>query len=848
MIRRLNALFHRYAGTHLELASPGGTLRDAAGETVGHVDRIVIGRGQLRVSGWARAAQVTLHLAGQEAGGAPRLIRSDVGQALGISPEVGFDLSLPCTGAMLAGAQAPGLSLQPLPGAAEIPAVPLVLPRGRRQKGRLALRFGLAAALCLPAAIGWVATRQPRYRTRVKTRLGLSELILGTALEPAFLAPAPAAAAPAPPVRVTIVLPVYNAFDLLEEVLDRIERHTDLPWRLIAIEDCSSDARVRPFLARWCAERPDRVQLIENAENLGFIGSVNAGLGAAMAQKPPRDGTAEGPVVLLNSDAFVPENWASRLVAPMRGRPEVATVTPMSNDAEIFTTPRICRRMVLRPGQLAAMDAVAARLSPAAPCPETPTGVGFCMAMSRDWLARQPALDTAFGRGYGEEVDWCRKAMQKGARHLAQPRLFVEHRGGESFGSEAKLALVAANNAIISRRYPGYDQEVQDFIAADPLLTPRLALGLAWAGSLGTGRLPVYLAHSLGGGAEMYLERRIARDLDRVGAAVVLRVGGLRRWQIELVTPDGTIRGGTDDRRLVERLLAPLPARELVYSCGVGDPDPLALPDLMLALSEGPDDRVEMLFHDWFPLSPSYTLLDRDGVYRGPVTPGRADPAHRGRDAEGREVSLAEWQERWGRLAARAEELRVFSADGAEQLRAVWPEHAGAIRVRPHALLTEVPPLAAPAPGGPRRVAVLGNIGQQKGAALLAPLFERLMQEHGIELLLIGNVDPAYALPAAMTVHGDYGVSEIPDLVRRYEIGAWLIPSIWPETFSYTTHEALATGLPVLAFDLGAQGAAVTRAANGHPVPYTPGGDLVEMLLGRLARTIADRAAPETVT
>ena len=58
--------------------------------------------------------------------------------------------------------------------------------------------------------------------------------------------------------------------------------------------------------------------------------------------------------------------------------------------------------------------------------------------------------------------------------------------------------------------------------------------------------------------------------------------------------------------------------------------------------------------------------------------------------------------------------------------------------------------------------------------------------------------------------------------------------SIWPETFSYTTHEALATGLPVLAFDLGAQGVAVAEAPNGILMPFTPTGNLAQTVLNAL--------------
>ena len=70
-------------------------------------------------------------------------------------------------------------------------------------------------------------------------------------------------------------------------------------------------------------------------------------------------------------------------------------------------------------------------------------------------------------------------------------------------------------------------------------------------------------------------------------------------------------------------------------------------------------------------------------------------------------------------------------------------------------------------------------------------------------------------------------MAEIPALVARYGITCWLIPSVCPETFSFTTHEALATGLPVLCLDLGGQADAVRAAlaagAPGAIVPLTEG-------------------------
>ena len=40
--------------------------------------------------------------------------------------------------------------------------------------------------------------------------------------------------------------------------------------------------------------------------------------------------------------------------------------------------------------------------------------------------------------------------------------------------------------------------------------------------------------------------------------------------------------------------------------------------------------------------------------------------------------------------------------------------------------------------------------------------------------------------------------------MEDYQVDIVLIPSIWPETFSYTTEEAIKMDLPVAVFDLGA--------------------------------------------
>ena len=832
MIRQLKSLFRRYRAAHVNFHIGAVRITDNDGATLGFIESVTFDGGWFRVIGWANARKLTFSLNGVEVDCTPTQSRPDAAQAYSVPETTGFKCVIPGSFDDLEMRSVLVLHIFGEPDLANIGTLKIPLRVRRFEQVLVAGRFARDLGLSLPGVAGWYLTGDPQYRAQVKRQLRFSQPRTCGTLLPDMFEQAPGQVDGAKGKPITIVLPVYNAHELLQQCLERVIAHTDLPWRMILIEDRSTDDRVLPFLRGWAKDKAN-VTLLENPENLGFVASVNRGLSLALEAKEAET----GPVILLNSDALVPARWASRLIEPFELQEDVASVTPLSNDAEIFSVPVICKRATLTPGQGDTIDKTACQFRPGAEISDVPTGVGFCMAIARDWLLRASSFDPAFGRGYGEEVDWCQKVSHMGGRHLVQPRLFVEHRGGESFGASDKAALIAKNNAEISRRYPDFDKSVQDFIASDPLVTARLALGLAWAGSVQPDSpVSVYMAHSLGGGADHYLERRIAQEQEAGRPSVVLRVGGpFHRWQLELVTKRGRHHGVCDSFATVQRLLSVLPWRHVVYSCGVGDQDPVTLPDALIDLMRD-QDTAEMLFHDYFPLTPSYNLLDSDGAYRGPVVPPRGDSAHQIRSANGETIPLDRWQAAWKRFAAQAT-LTVFSENSAQHVAAVWPDLETAIQIEPHEVSVTFDTMPARPANARPMIGVLGNIGQSKGAAVVQDMAKCLVRDRDAvcDMMVVGNIDPAFAMPGHLRVHGSYAVPDLPHLAERYGITHWLIPSVWPETFCYTVHEALLTGLPVLAFEIGAQGEAVRAAENGHEIPFDPDADLAHTVIGKIS-------------
>ncbi|SFB04212.1 Glycosyltransferase, GT2 family [Poseidonocella pacifica] len=811
---RVYRIFLRYAAMNVALDRRGGALPNADGRPICTVKGMSLRANRQIIEGRAEGATVTLTL-------------GPVTHDADIDPSTGrFVFDLPSdTGPVTIKVDGSG---------------PLVLrgfSRAELALARAALlpRFVASLVALAPDIYRWKMRGDLGGREVVKERLGLVPRSDAGLLNSALLDPQPALP---PDPSATLIMPVFNAFPLLEDSLARVLRHSGDQWRLILIEDASTDPRVRPFLRAWAEGKP--VTLLENDRNLGFIGSVNRGLALARERWP------DAPVVLLNSDALVPDGWLPRLLAPLSD-PDTASVTPMSNDAEIFSVPAICTRISLSPGEADALDRIAARFNPDAGIVSAPTGVGFCMALSPKFLAHVPEFDTGFGRGYGEENDWCQKVRVFGGQHRAAPNLFVEHHGGQSFPSAEKQRLLEQNLRRLSRRHPGYEAAVQDFIRRDPLHTVRLALGLALTGNRQKIAIPVYIGHALGGGADNWLDTQIKGHLSEGVSAVVLRVWRQTPWKLELHCPEGLAEGLCDDEAFLETLLDLLPKRHIIYSCGVGARDPLGLPSFLLKLAGRTGDRqrqpLRLLLHDYFAISPSYTLLCADGVYRGVPRAGfpqASDPAHQLR-LPNQKVDLREWQTAWGALLKEADDVVAFSNASADILHEAYPERSD-IRICPHDRPV-VPPLQSPAPRDATvpTVGVLGNIGEQKGAALVARLSRALLGK--ARIIVIGDLAPEYRLASPGVVHGSYRLEDLPGLITRYGIRVWLMPSIWPETYSFTTHEMLGTGLPVIAFGMGAQGeavgAAMAHGAPGSVLPFGEPDELFERMLAAIEKELA---------
>lgn len=643
--------------------------------------------------------------------------------------------------------------------------------------------------------LAYLRTGDQALAARLRENLRLSSRPEPCHIPETFFSPA-SVSQPQP---ATIFIPVHNAFDDLRTLLCHLPDTLSGAENILLINDASTDPRIAPLLQSFAAITA-RCQLLHLNTNLGFLGAVNRGFELADPAKP---------IILLNTDALPSRGWVPRLLAPLNN-PNVATVTPLSNKAEILSIPG--PNTVLSYNVVQRIDAMAQRFDAPFHNTEIPTGIGFCMAINPDFLSKVGFLDPAFGKGYGEEVDWCQRARQQGGQHLVAANVFVGHRGGGSFGTE-KATRLKHSAREITRRYPAYDQEVAEWARSDPIAPQRIALTIARLDAESHVPVPLFLGHQLGGGAEIALQDEVSVALENAPGAVIFRPGARTDWEIEVRT-NHTTQSAAMGGEMLHRLLQPLRQFRLIYSCGVGAFDPASVPRLLSALARK-STTFEARLHDYFPISPSYCLLDSSGRFSGPPHPSDTDAAHQVAKAPGRaSLTLTEWRKLWSCALDQASEITAYSKSSAALFAAAFPKHQNKISIRPHTPRGLPPPL----PAGGSSIGVLGGINRAKGGAVLQSLAPHLKNR----LVLIGELDRQFRLPKPHRVHGPYQKEQIASLAKKYDIGIWFIPSIWPETFSFTTHEVLATDLPVACFPLGAQEEAARLAENGYLLSAAP--------------------------
>jgi O-antigen biosynthesis protein len=341
---------------------------------------------------------------------------------------------------------------------------------------------------------------------------------------------------------IDVIVPVYRGHDdTLACIHSVLASRNSTVYELVVVNDGSPEPTLVTALQAIAAQ--GLIHLVHNDANEGFIRSAARG----MARHPERD------LILLNSDTIVYGNRIGRLRAHRLEKKNVGTITPWSNNATILSYPLTCANKDFELDiNFDELDRLAAVELTGVAC-DIPTGVGFCFYVSRDCLEDIGIFNShAFGRGYGEENDFCLRAMACGWRNIAACDVFVRHTGEVSFQDDAVDARRLASAALL-KIHPGYNDLISSFIRADPLRPHRQTLDLARLKLWGGGQLLLRFEPGRSGGLH---DRGLGVSVDgerlsrRTRASVARRYGkpghgpGRRPCPPQLTGPPNTVRRG----------------------------------------------------------------------------------------------------------------------------------------------------------------------------------------------------------------------------------------------------------------------------------------------------------------
>lgn len=427
-------------------------------------------------------------------------------------------------------------------------------------------------------------------------------------------------------------------------------------------------------------------------------------------------------------------------------------------------------------------------------CVEAPTGVGFCMYIKRNAIVDVGYFDEKnFGRGYGEENDFCQRAINKGFVNLITPNMYVYHKGGVSFGTDKNM-LVENASRVIDKLHPNYHMDVQKFISKDPLREARLIRHIE---IIGKSNLPkkLQVSHGIGGGVDQHIKELSMSLKNRAITLSLIPIndkGGTElRFGVETTADSIYFDLPMDINKLIE-LLKKININLIHYHHVLQVESSLIELPIVLSVPH------VLTIHDFYLLAGNPTLTDEQGYYSGKYDENLVNPLY----PLPAGMSLQLWRARYRKLIETAKVV-IFPSYSTrfifgniynikKEVIAYHPEITRDISTVPKKFITKDRYI----------IAVVGAISKEKGADLLEKV-ALLAELKGLpfDFILIGY---AYRNLKGVKTTGPYESESLPKIIENYGIDIFFFPARWPETYSYTLSYALASGLSILAPNTGA--------------------------------------------
>ena len=190
------------------------------------------------------------------------------------------------------------------------------------------------------------------------------------------------------------------------------------------------------------------IHLLRNDVAKGYTFAANQGMRASNSSL----------LVLLNSDTIVTENWIDKMVQCIKSDNKIGIVGPLSNTASWQSVPDTivnndwAENMLPHDISINVMGKIVTKYS-AHIFPRIKFLNGFCLLIKRELIDEIGYFDEeSFGRGYGEENDFCLRTISAGWDLAVADDTYIFHAQSKSYSNEKRKALCEiADKALVNK-------------------------------------------------------------------------------------------------------------------------------------------------------------------------------------------------------------------------------------------------------------------------------------------------------------------------------------------------------------------------------------------------------------
>ena len=629
--------------------------------------------------------------------------------------------------------------------------------------------------------------------------------------------------------KIDIIVPIYNAYEFTEECIKSVIRNTDLTIHtLVLINDKSPDEKILPMLLKYEKENKDKqIVVLENEENMGFVRTVNKGMKYS-----------QNDVILLNSDTEVTKNWTEKIQKCAYSNQYIATVTPLTNNGTICSVPNFGIDNELPSGMTLEEYAQMIEETSTSRYPELTTGNGFCMYIKRDVINELGLFDDkTFGKGYGEENDFCYRALDHGYTNVLCDNTFIYHKGTQSFKKEnltaTRAALIEEHMNLLRKKHPIYVQKTDNFIANNPIRDIQENVNLNI--QLYNKKRILYLVNEwqenmeMTGGTSLHIKDIISSNIQNNIASLVLAPdnGDLSRFKLYLYTDNykrEIANFKTDINQYGQITYTNNSYKEMLENIFESFRiDILHVHHFLFQTFDAIDIAKErniysiITLHDLYMICPSINMVyvDKYCEYDEKKDCSKCLKARYGVNSN----ILENWRNTCKNILEKFDKIIVPSENTKKIFEKTYPEIK--IEVVEHGV--EVINVKEHENNKKETfdIAFVGAMAIHKGSNILKELVK---QNHNAKLKihLFGKSEiPELTKNKANYInHGPYTRGELPKLLVENNIDLVCIFTQWPETYSYTLTESYMAQIPVLTFDIGAIGDRVQKDNLGWILPF----------------------------